>query len=90
MAKLPTSYRARDACFFLLLAASAMVAAGQKKIACPDGEHIEIDIKQISIQYDASSFAGTLSSLSVLGARLEVNPSNCRRPQSRRSSGMNS
>ena len=74
MALLPTFGRARDACLFSLLAASAMVAAGQKKIACPDGEHIEIDIKQISIQYDASSFAGTLSSLSVLGARLEVKP----------------
>ena len=49
-------------------------AAAQKKISCPDGDHIEIDIKQITIQYDASSFAGTLSSLSVLGARLEVAP----------------
>ena len=51
-----------------------MVATAQRKIVCPDGEHIEIDIKQISIQYDASSFAGTLGSLSVLGARLEVKP----------------
>ena len=50
------------------------VAVAQKKIACPDGEHIEIDVRQISIQYDASSFAGTLGSLSVLGARLEVAP----------------
>ena len=74
MATLPTFCRARDACLFSLLAASAMVAAAQKKIACPDGEHIEIDVQQISIQYDASSFAGTLSSLSVLGARLEVKP----------------
>ena len=57
---------------FLILTWSA--AAAQKKISCPDGEHIEIDVKQISIQYDASSFAGTLSSLSVLGARLEVTP----------------
>jgi hypothetical protein len=48
-------------------------AEAQKKIPCPpDGDHIEIDLKQIAIQYDASSFAGTLSRLSVLGARLEV------------------
>src|ERR1700691_4529842 len=50
------------------------LAAAQKKGSCPDGEHLEIDVKQISIQYDASSFAGTLSSLSVLGAHLEVAP----------------
>ena len=36
--------------------------------------HILIDVKQIAIQYDASSFAGTLSGLSVLGRRLEVAP----------------
>jgi tetratricopeptide (TPR) repeat protein len=61
----------------LLLCAILVVAgstAAQKRIPCPDGEHIEIDIKQIAIQYDASSFAGTLSSLSVLGGRLEVAP----------------
>ena len=74
MAPLTTFSRARDGCLLLLLVASTVVAAGQKKIACPDGEHIEIDIRQISIQYDATSFAGTLSSLSVLGARLEVKP----------------
>jgi tetratricopeptide (TPR) repeat protein len=46
----------------------------QKKIQCADGEHIEIDVKRIAIEYDASSFAGTLSSLSVLGARMETRP----------------
>ena len=60
--------------FFLANLAVAVRAVAQKKIACPDGEHIEIDIKQIAIQYDGSSFAGTLSSLSVLGARFEVAP----------------
>jgi tetratricopeptide (TPR) repeat protein len=75
MASLSALPRARNAGLqLLLLLASATVATGQKKIACPDGEHVEIDIRQISIQYDASSFAGTLSSLSVLGARLEVAP----------------
>jgi hypothetical protein len=49
-------------------------ALAQRRIPCPDGDHYEIDLKQIAIQYDASSFAGTLSSLSVLGARLAVEP----------------
>jgi hypothetical protein len=49
-------------------------AWAQKAIHCPDGDHILIDVKQIAVQYDASSFAGTLSGLSVLGARLEVAP----------------
>ena len=49
-------------------------AAAQRKIPCPDGDHLEMDIKPIAIQYDGSSFAGTLSSLSVLGARFEVAP----------------
>jgi tetratricopeptide (TPR) repeat protein len=63
--------------FTLLLSAILAVAgsaAAQKRIPCQDGEHIEIDIKQIAIRYDASSFAGTLSSLSVLASRLEVAP----------------
>jgi tetratricopeptide (TPR) repeat protein len=41
---------------------------------CADGDHFPIDLKQVRIQYDASSFAGTLSSLNILGARLEVKP----------------
>src|SRR5579872_3750914 len=57
-----------------LLVVVCIPCFAQKKIICPDGDHIEIDIKQIAIQYDASSFAGTLSSLSVLGARLEATP----------------
>ena len=40
----------------------------------PDGDHVEIDIKQIAIKYDASEFASTLSSLSILSSRLEVVP----------------
>jgi len=57
-----------------LLLLIARGASAQKKISCPDGDHFEIDLKQISIQYDASSFAGTLSSLSVLGSHFEVTP----------------
>jgi tetratricopeptide (TPR) repeat protein len=64
----------RGAGFFLFLLLASGETVAQKKISCPDGDHFEIDIKQITIQYDASSFAGTLSSLSALGARLEVAP----------------
>jgi tetratricopeptide (TPR) repeat protein len=59
---------------FLFLLMVSVLADAQKKIPCQDGDHLEIDVKQIAIQYAASSFAGTLSSLSVLGARLEVAP----------------
>ncbi len=58
----------------LLGLASVTRAVAQKRIPCPDGEHIEIDVRQISIQYGASTFAGTLGSLSALGARLEITP----------------
>src|SRR5208337_2303395 len=64
----------RAGALLLLALLVAPAAKAQKKVACPDGEHIIIDVKEISIKYDASSFAGTLSSLSVLGARLEVAP----------------
>jgi tetratricopeptide (TPR) repeat protein len=62
------------AVFVLFLAAMSANTQAQKKIQCADGEHIEIDVKRIAIEYDASSFAGTLSSLSVLGARMEARP----------------
>src|SRR5271157_870042 len=67
-----TGVRCSVLLFSVLL--SAGLAAAQKKIPCQDGEHIEIDVKQLSIKYDASSFAGTLSSLGVLAGRLEVAP----------------
>lgn len=62
------------ASLFLLTLAISGKAAAQKKISCSDGEHIEMDLKEIAIKYDASSFSGTLSSLRVLGSRLEVAP----------------
>jgi hypothetical protein len=46
----------------------------QKTIHCPDGDHVLIDVTQIAIQYDASAFAGTVNSLSVLGLRVGVAP----------------
>ena len=49
-------------------------AEAQKKINCTDGEHIEMDIKQISIQYGASAFTATITGLAVFGARVEVAP----------------
>lgn len=63
----------------LLYVATAGLATGtcaQKRITCPDGEHIEIDIHQITIQYNASSFGVTLNSLSALSAHFEVAPKN--------------
>jgi len=45
----------------------------QQKITCPDKtQRITIDLKQIQIQYNASSFAGTLASLGALSAHLSV------------------
>jgi hypothetical protein len=45
----------------------------QQRITCPDKtQRITIDLKQIQIQYSASSFAGTLASLGALSARVSV------------------
>ena len=63
-----------SASLLLLFFASASRCWAQNKKSCPDGDHYEIDVKQVALQYDVSSFAGTLSALSVLGARLEVAP----------------
>src|SRR5690348_9936085 len=57
--------------FGLVFSTSTMAA---KRVSCPDGEHIEIDIKQIAIQYQGTSFGVTLSGLSALSARLKVEP----------------
>jgi tetratricopeptide (TPR) repeat protein len=63
----------RVSVLFIILAVS-LCADGQKRIQCPDGEHFEIDIKQISIQYNATSFQGTLNGLKNLGLRVKVDP----------------
>src|SRR5262249_39578277 len=57
--------------FFVLVIGRDRVE-GQKH--CADGDHFPIDLRQVRIEYDASSFAGTLSSLNILGGRLEVKP----------------
>jgi tetratricopeptide (TPR) repeat protein len=64
----------RLAGFLLILLFASQESSAQKKVSCPDGDHFQIDIKQIQIQYDGSSFAGTLNSLSFLSARLEAAP----------------
>ncbi len=54
---------------------SATNASAQKRVTCDDGEvHVQIDLKQIAIQYQGSSLAGTLSGLSFFGSRLTVEP----------------
>jgi hypothetical protein len=62
------------AALFLFLFVSVSNSAAQKKVACPDGDHYEIDVKQIAIQYESSSLTGTLNGLSIFGARLTVAP----------------
>jgi hypothetical protein len=74
MLRSPSSVGVRLAPVCCLLLGIGPNAAAQKTAHCPDGDHVLIDVKQIAIQYDASSFAGTLSSLSVLGGRLEIAP----------------
>ena len=64
----------RFAALLLALAAISVTTVAQQRIACPTEEHIAIDLKRITAEYDASSFAGTLSSLSVLAARTEASP----------------
>lgn len=58
----------------LYLLTDVTSASAQKLIHCPDGDRYLIDLKEIAIQYEGYSMAGTLSSLSVLGAGLTVTP----------------
>jgi hypothetical protein len=44
-----------------LLAMLSASCLAQKAVHCSDGDHIQIDVSQIAIKYDASSIAGTLS-----------------------------
>src|SRR5712692_994489 len=62
------------AALLLFCLTSGSRSPAENKKTCPDGDHYETDVKQIAIQYEGSSFAGTLSSLNVLGARLTVTP----------------
>ena len=66
--------KARYVLLFVLVGLSwSTQAFAQQRITCPDKtQRITIDLKQIQIQYNASSFAGTLASLGALSARLSV------------------
>ncbi|HZF08983.1 MAG TPA: tetratricopeptide repeat protein [Thermoanaerobaculia bacterium] len=59
----------------VLALAGSRFAQAQKKIVCPGEEtRFEISVKELAIQYEGWSLSGTLSSLSVLGTRLSVDP----------------
>src|SRR5437870_9919421 len=66
--------KARYAALFVLTGLSWFTqASAQQKITCPDKtQRIAIDLKQLQIQYNASSFAGTLASLGALSAHVSV------------------
>ena len=68
-------FRSYLACLALMTILSWVPeVSAQKKIACPDGDHYEIDIEKIKIQYQATRMEGTLSGLAVLGGRIAVEP----------------
>ncbi len=60
-----------SALLFLLF---AIPIRAQNRIDCPDGIHYEIDLSEIIIKYQATSFSATLSSLSIFGNRIGVEP----------------
>ena len=66
--------KARNLLYLMLLGLYwSTYALAQQKINCPDNtRRISIDLKQLQIQYSASSFAGTLASLGALHAHLSL------------------
>ena len=58
-------------CVCLVLLCAPTIAA-QKR--CPDGLHYEIDLRELAIEYQATAFSATLSSLSIFKNRLGVEP----------------
>src|SRR5262245_56364146 len=66
--------KARCLMFFVLVGVCWPISSfAQQRITCPDKtQRITIDLKQIQIQYNASSFAGTLASLGALSAHVSV------------------
>jgi hypothetical protein len=67
-------YRWRFAAAALALCSLAASAANaQDRVHCPDGTtRNKIDLRQIAIQYQGASFAGTLSTLNVFRMRLVI------------------
>ena len=66
--------KARYVTLFVLVALPWPTQAfAQQKITCPDKtQRVTIDLKQIQLQYNAASFAGTLASLGALSAHLSI------------------
>ena len=59
----------------LLFSLFAIPIQAQKRIDCAgDGVHYEIDLSEIIIEYQATSFSATLSSLSIFGNRIGLEP----------------
>jgi hypothetical protein len=56
---------------FIALSIPVQLCA-QKKIHCPDGDHFEIPVNQIAIQYNGSSFAATLGGLGTLESHVSL------------------
>ncbi len=60
---------------------SSSAAFAQKRIACEDGEHLEIDVGELAIEYQATGFGATLSGLGVLSGRIGVEPKQIQRAE---------
>ena len=71
----PRKVKGRYLAWALLFLLFAIPIQAQKRIDCAgDGVHYEIDLSEIIIEYQAKSFSATLSSLSIFGNRIEVEP----------------
>ena len=70
----PRKVKGRYLASALLFLLFAIPIQAQKRIDCPDGVHYEIDLSEIIIKYQATSFSATLSSLSIFGNRIGVEP----------------
>jgi tetratricopeptide (TPR) repeat protein len=65
----------RFSTLFVFAALSVARISAQEKVPCSDGDHYKIDLKQLELKYDGTSFKGTLTSLTALvGIKLEVVP----------------
>ena len=73
-------------CVCLVLLCAPTIAA-QKR--CPDGLHYEIDLRELAIEYQATAFSATLSSLSILRTGWAWSPRQSRRRKPERRCGTN-
>ena len=70
----PRRVKGRYLASALLFLLFAIPIQAQKRIDCPDGVHYEIDLSEIIIKYQATSFSATLSGLSIFRNRIGVEP----------------